>query len=345
LRARDTPRRFTRAPRSWVAGEGAMSRLRHTGVEFRRVASAREFGRVAVLVGGDSAEREVSLMTGKAVLEALLARGVDAAAFDPAERPLGELVAEGFDRAWIALHGPGGEDGALQGALEWLGLPYTGSGVLGSAVGMDKLRTKRLAQAAGVATPPWITLTGVADFERAVAELGLPLAVKPASQGSSVGMSRVAAASELPAAWRAAAALDPVVIAERWITGGEFTVAILQGEALPAIRIETPRTFYDYQAKYFADDTRYLIPCGLPAASESAMQDAALATFAATGAAGWGRVDFVMGADSRALLLEINTVPGMTGHSLVPMAAAAAGIDFAELVWRILETSFARERT
>src|SRR5262245_28224302 len=209
-----------------------MSRLRATGVEFRRVSSARDFGRVALLMGGDSAEREVSLMTGKAVLEALLSRGVNAAAVDPAERALGELVSEGYERAWIALHGPGGEDGALQGALEWLGLPYTGSGVLGSAVGMDKLRTKRLAQAAGVGTPPWIELTGATDFERAVSELGLPLAVKPVTQGSSVGMSRVGAPSELPAAWRAAAALDPVVIAERWITGGEFTVAILQGEAL-----------------------------------------------------------------------------------------------------------------
>jgi D-alanine-D-alanine ligase len=321
-----------------------MSRLRTTGVEFRRVASAGEFGRVAVLQGGDSAEREISLLTGRAVTEALTARGIDAAPFDPAERALGELVTEGFDRAFVALHGPGGEDGALQGALEWQGLPYTGSGVLGSAVGMDKLRTKRLAQAAGVATPPWIELNGAADFDRAVADLGLPLAVKPATQGSSVGMSRVASAADLPAAWRAASALDPVVIAERWITGGEFTVGVLQGAALPAIKIETPRDFYDYQAKYFADDTRYLIPCGLSPGAEAAMRRAALATFAATGATGWGRVDFVTGEDGRALLLEINTVPGMTSHSLVPMAARAAGIDFAELCWRILETSFARER-
>lgn len=323
-----------------------MSRLRASGVEFRRIASAKDFGRVAVLMGGDSAEREISLMTGKAVHEALIARGVDAVLFDPAGDALSELVAAGFDRAWIALHGPGGEDGALQGALEWLGIPYTGSGVLGSAVGMDKLRTKRLAQAAGVATPPWIELTGAPDFDRAVAELGLPLAVKPATQGSSVGMSRVTSAAELPAAWRAASALDPVVIAESWITGGgEYTVGILQGEALPAIRIETPRTFYDYQAKYFADDTRYLIPCGLAAPAEAALQKAALATFAATGASGWGRVDFVMGEDGRALLLEINTIPGMTSHSLVPMAARAARVDFPELCWRILETSFARART
>lgn len=322
-----------------------MSRLRATGVEFRRVKDAHEFGKVAVLMGGASAEREISLLTGNAVLEALVARGVQATAFDPSERPLTGLVEAGCDRVWIALHGPGGEDGAVQGALEWLGIPYTGSGVLGSAVGMDKLRTKQLAAAAGVATPRWLLLDGAADFERAVAELGLPIAVKPASQGSSVGMSRVEAAADLAAAWRAASALDPVVIAERWITGREFTVAILQGAALPAIAIETPRSFYDYQAKYFADDTRYLIPCGLAAPAEAAMQQAALMTFAATGACGWGRVDFVMGDDGVPLLLEINTVPGMTSHSLVPMAARAAGIDFEELVWRILETSFARERT
>ncbi|MGH8252291.1 MAG: D-alanine--D-alanine ligase [Steroidobacteraceae bacterium] len=321
-----------------------MSRLRASGVEFRRVGDVAAFGQVAVLMGGASAEREVSLMTGKAVLEALVARGVKADAFDPSERALSELAGWGCDRVWIALHGPGGEDGAVQGALEWLGLPYTGSGVLGSAVGMDKLRTKRLAAAAGVPTPPWVLLGGAGDFERATRELGLPLAVKPASQGSSVGMSRVDTAAELPSAWRAAAALDPVVIAERWITGREFTVAILHGAALPAIAIETPRTFYDYQAKYFADDTRYLIPCGLSAAAEAALGQAALAAFAAAGASGWGRADFVAGADAAPLLLEINTVPGMTSHSLVPMAAAAAGIDFPELCWRILETSFARER-
>ena len=321
-----------------------MSRLRPSGSEFRRIADAADFGQVAVLLGGASAEREISLLTGNAVLDALVARGVKAAGFDPAERALTDLVEAGCDRVWIALHGPGGEDGSLQGALEWLGLPYTGSGVLGSAIGMDKLLTKRLAQAAGLATPPWIELRGAADFERAVLEFGLPLAVKPATQGSSVGMSRVETAAELPTAWRAASALDPVVIAERWITGGEYTVGILQGEALPAIRIETPRAFYDYQAKYFAQDTRYLIPCGLPAAAESGIRQAALATFAATRAAGWGRVDFMMGKDGAPLLLEINTVPGMTSHSLVPMAAAAAGIDFPELVWRILETSFAHER-
>jgi len=301
--------------------------------------------KTAVLKGGRSLERQVSLRSGARVEDALTSLGHQVVPLDAGADLVQRLKQEEPDVAFIALHGPGGEDGALQGALEWLGIPYTGSGVLGSAIGMDKLRTKRLAQAAGVATPPWIELTGAADFGRAVSELGLPLAVKPATQGSSVGMSRVAAAAELPAAWRAASALDPVVIAERWITGGEYTVGILQGEALPAIRIETPRAFYDYQAKYFADDTRYLIPCGLAAPAEAALQKAALATFAATGASGWGRVDFVMGEDGKALLLEINTIPGMTSHSLVPMAARAAGVEFPELCWRILETSFARERS
>jgi len=320
-----------------------MSLLRSTGAEFRRVAEPREFGKVAVLLGGRSSEREVSLMSGTAVLEALLARGVDAHAFDPAELPLASLLAESFDRAWIALHGPGGEDGALQGALEWLGIPYTGSGVLGSAIAMDKLRTKQLALANGIATPAFRVLNGADDCRVAAEELGLPLAVKPATQGSSVGMSKVGKAEDLPAAWRAASALDPVVIAEPWITGMELTVPILQGEALPAIRIETPRTFYDYQAKYFADDTRYFIPCGLEAPAEAALQQAAMAAFRAAGAQGWGRVDFMMGSDGVPLLLEINTVPGMTSHSLVPMSARAVGIDFQELVWRVLETSFARE--
>ncbi len=321
-----------------------MSLLRNTGVEFRRIREPGQFGKVAVLFGGRSSEREVSLMSGRAVLAGLLRRGVDAHAFDPAERPLAALPAEGHDRAWIALHGPGGEDGAVQGALEWLGVPYTGSGVLGSAIGMDKLRSKQLALAGGLATPPFRVLRGADDCQRAVEELGLPLAVKPATQGSSVGMSRVERAEDLAAAWRSASTLDPVVIAEPWISGRELTVALLQGEALPAIRIETPRAFYDYQAKYLADDTRYHIPCGLDAAAEDGLRQAALAAFQVTGAQGWGRADYMVGEDGVPQLLEINTVPGMTDHSLVPMAARAAGIDFDELVWRVLETSFARDR-
>ena len=320
-----------------------MSSLRSTGAEFRRIQDARAFGKVAVLLGGRSSEREVSLMSGKAVLAGLQRRGVDAHGVDPAEQPLAALLAESFDRVFIALHGPGGEDGTVQGALEWLGVPYTGSGVLGSAIGMDKLRTKQLALANGLATPPFLVLSGADDCRRAAEELGLPLAIKPATQGSSVGMSKVERLEDLPTAWRSASALDPVVIAEPWITGQELTVAVLQGEALPAIRIETPRTFYDYQAKYFANDTRYHIPCGLEAGAERALQRAALAAFRAAGAQGWGRADFMMADDGVPLLLEINTVPGMTDHSLVPMAARAIGIDFDELTWRVLETSFARE--
>jgi D-alanine-D-alanine ligase len=320
-----------------------MSLLKSSGVEFRRVTEPREFGKVAVMLGGRSSEREVSLMSGNAVLEALRRRGVDAHPFDPAGQRLGTLLAESFDRVWIALHGPGGEDGTLQGALEWLGVPYTGSGVLGSAIGMDKLRTKQLALANGLATPPFAVLRGADDCRRAVEELGLPLAVKPATQGSSVGMSKVERAEDVLNAWRSASTLDPVVIAEPWIRGQELTVPLLQGEALPAIRIETPRSFYDYQAKYFADDTRYFVPSGLDAAAEESLQRAALAAFRAIGAQGWGRADYMLGADGVPMLLELNTVPGMTGHSLVPMSAKATGIDFDELVWRVLETSFARQ--
>lgn len=308
------------------------------------VTDAVAFGRVAVLLGGSSSEREISLLTGNAVLAALGRRGVEAIAFDPQERPLTDLVEARIDRAWIALHGPGGEDGSVQGALECLGIPYTGSGVLGSAVCMDKLRTKRLAAAVGVATADHVVLRGPEDFAGAVARLGLPLIVKPATQGSSVGMSKVERAEDLPAAWQAAASLEPVVFAEPWITGAEYTVAILKGRALPSIRIETPKVFYDYEAKYFRSDTLYFCPSGLAADAEARLGALALAAFDACAAAGWGRADFMMDASGAPLLLEINTVPGMTDHSLVPMAARATGMDFDELVWRILETSFARTR-
>src|SRR5215469_3975104 len=308
----------------------------------RRVSDPREFGRVAVLYGGDSSEREISLLSGNAVLEALKARGADAHAFDPRDEPLSDLLAARFERVWIALHGPGGEDGTLQGALEYLGVPYTGSGVMGSAIGMDKLRTKRLAQAIGVPTADFVVLTGPQDFDIALARLKLPLIVKPATQGSSVGMTKVEHAGGLAAAYAAAAQLESLVFAEPWLPGKEYTVAILQGAALPSIRIETPRTFYDYEAKYFRDDTRYFCPSGLPTDAEAHLASLALAAFDAVGASGWGRADFMMDAAGRPLLLEINTIPGMTSHSLVPMAARAVGIDFAELVWRVLETSFTR---
>jgi D-alanine-D-alanine ligase len=269
---------------------------------------------------------------------------VNAIAFDPAQRPLAQLATLSIERVWIALHGPGGEDGTLQGALEFLGVPYTGSGVLGSAIGMDKLRSKRLAQAAGVATPEFMVLHGAADLELALQRLGLPLIVKPATQGSSVGMTRVEHAEDLPEAWNAARRIESTVFAERWIVGGEYTVAILQDQALPSIRIETPRSFYDYEAKYFRDDTHYFCPSGLPLAAEQQLAALALASFEACGASGWGRADFMLDAGGQPLLLEINTVPGMTDHSLVPMAARAAGIDFDELVWRVLESSLTRTR-
>jgi D-alanine-D-alanine ligase len=318
-------------------------RLRYEPRMAKRVTDAQDFGRVAVLFGGDSSEREISLLTGNAVLAGLKRRGVDAHAFDPHDRALTQLVEQRFDRVWIALHGPGGEDGTLQGALEYLGVPYTGSGVMGSAIAMDKLRTKQLAQAIGVATSEYVVLGGPQDFDLAVERLRLPMIVKPATQGSSVGMTKVASAAELPAAYAAAAKFEPSVFAEAWLAGGEYTVAVLQGSALPSIRIETPQTFYDYQAKYFRDDTRYHCPSGLSGAAEKHLANLALAAFNAVGAEGWGRVDFMMDSTGRPLLLELNTIPGMTDHSLVPMAARVAGIDFDELVWRVLETSLVRK--
>ena len=318
--------------------------LRYDPQAMQRVTDAHDFGRVAVLLGGDSSERAISLLSGNAVLAALVRRGVAAHAFDPQARALSQLIDARFDRVWIALHGPGGEDGTLQGALEFMGVPYTGSGVMGSAVGMDKLATKRLAQSIGVATADFVVLRGPDDFDSALERLGLPMIVKPATQGSSVGMTKVERAADLAAAYQAAVALETSVFAEPWITGGEYTVAILKERALPSIRIETPRTFYDYEAKYFRSDTRYLCPSGLSAMAEEHLANLALAAFGAVGASGWGRADFMMDETGRPLLLEVNTIPGMTDHSLVPMAARALGIDFDELVWQVLETSCARVR-
>jgi D-alanine-D-alanine ligase len=317
-------------------------RLRHDPKTVRHVTDAKEFGRVALLLGGTSSEREISLKSGNACLAALLKRGVDAHPFDPKEKPLAELISRKFDRVFIALHGPGGEDGTLQGALEFLGLPYTGSGVMGSAIGMDKLRTKRLAQAVGIPTTDYMVLRSPADLDNCIERLGLPMIVKPATQGSSVGMTKVEKADQLLGAYQAAAMLEPDVFAEPWITGGEYTVAILQGRALPSIRIETPATFYDYQAKYFRNDTKYSCPSGLSPEAEKHLANLALATFAAVGAEGWGRADFMMDKAGKPYLLEINTVPGMTDHSLVPMAARALDISFEQLVWQVLETSFTR---
>jgi D-alanine-D-alanine ligase len=317
-------------------------RLRYDRHSTYRASLPADFGQVAVLFGGSSAEREVSLISGKAVLGALERRGVSVIGFDPAQRPLTDLLQLKVQRAWIALHGPGGEDGTLQGALEFLGIPYTGSGVMGSAIGMDKLRSKRLAQSVGIPTAEFVVLKEAQDLDVALERLGLPMIVKPGSQGSSVGMARVEHAQELPEAWKNALRTDPIVFAEPWITGAEYTVAILQGHALPSIRIETPKAFYDYEAKYLRNDTRYFCPSGLSSQAEQHLGKLALASFEVCGAEGWGRADFMMDKTGRPLLLEINTVPGMTDHSLVPMAAKTAGIDFEELVWRVLETSFAR---
>lgn len=306
----------------------------------RAVHDAREFGRVAVLLGGDSAEREISLMSGRAVHAALKRRGVDAQLLDPADGLLEPLGRGGFARAWIALHGRGGEDGRVQGMLELLGLPFTGSGVTGCAIAMDKLRSKYLLSGCGLATPRFLRLRGPEDFADAVEQLGLPLMVKPAAEGSSLGLTRVARAEELPAAFERAAAYRCEVFAEQWLDGPEYTAAILQGEVLPLVRIEAANGFYDYEAKYFSDATRYVCPCGLSPEAEGEYAALALRAFEAVGGEGWGRVDFMLADDGRAELLEVNTVPGMTSHSLVPMAAAEAGIDFDELCWRILETSY-----
>jgi len=303
------------------------------------VATARDFGRVAVLYGGFSSEREVSLETGAAVLKALQQRGVDVTAWDPANKSLAEFAAAGFERVWIALHGPGGEDGALQGAMEWLDMPYTGSGVMASAIAMDKVRSKRLFDAAGIPTPDYAVIRHHADAVMALEELGLPLIIKPAGEGSSVGMSKVFAPDELDKAVDLALKFGGVALAECCVVGDEVTVAVLQGEALPSIRIETPRVFYDYRAKYESDSTQYFCPGSDDAELEARYGELAVAAFAQLGCSGWGRVDFMSGADKEPKVLEVNTVPGMTSHSLVPMAAKQAGMDFAELCWRILETS------
>ena len=295
-----------------------------------------EFGKVAVMFGGKSAEREVSLNSGAAVLAALQRSGVDAHAFDPASQDLHELKEQGFERVFIALHGRFGEDGTVQGALELMGIPYTGSGVMASALAMDKFRTKLVWQAVNLPVPDFALLTSGSDWNAVIQQLGLPLFVKPANEGSSVGISKVKSVAELPAAFAEAAKHDSIVLAERYIGGGEYTVAIIGDQALPVIKIEPANEFYDYEAKYLRDDTRYLCPSGLSADTESEMQLLAQQAFAVIGGAGWGRVDFLKDASGKIYLLEINTSPGMTDHSLVPMAARVAGISFDQLVVEIL---------
>lgn len=303
------------------------------------MSNAKAFGRVAVLYGGRSTEREVSLKSGAAVLEALQGAGVDAYGIDAGADLAERLVADRPDRVFIALHGRGGEDGSLQGLLESLRLPYTGSGVLASALGMDKLRTKLVWQSLGLSTPRYEVLRDKSDCRAIFEQLGAPLIVKPVHEGSSIGMSKATNLAELEKAWDDAQQYDDQSLVEQWITGAEFTVGILDGRALPAIRLSTPHTFYDYNAKYLANDTQYLCPCGLPSEKEQELAELCLAAFHAVGCKGWGRVDVMQDQAGKFYLLEVNTVPGMTDHSLVPMAAAAAGLSFTDLVLAILASA------
>jgi D-alanine-D-alanine ligase len=294
-------------------------------------------GKVAVLMGGPSAEREVSLMSGRGVVEALRGKGVDAHAFDPAERELFELKREGFERVFIALHGRFGEDGTVQGALETLRIPYTGSGVLGSALAMDKWRTKLVWDASGIPTPRFAMVTPGTNWERLVELMGLPIIVKPVREGSTIGLTKAVEASQLPAAYELAARYDPLVIAEEFIEGQELTAAVLGESALPLVRIVAPEGNYDYRNKYFTDDTKYYCPSGIAQAVEDEIRQATLKCFRVLGCRGWGRADLILRADGSWSFLEMNTSPGMTGHSLVPMAAKAAGLSYADLCVKILE--------
>ena len=301
-----------------------------------KVKEASEFGRVAVIYGGNSNERSVSLDSGAAVLQALQNQGVDATHFDPKHQDITEL--RQYDRVFNVLHGRGGEDGLLQGVLQWFDIPQTGSGILASALGMDKVRTKQLWQGCGLSTAPFSLLTADTDWQQVVNMLGLPLIIKPVHEGSSIGMTKVNNLDELPAAYATAVQCGDVVMAERWITGREFTIVIIDDEAYPVIRLEPAdiTNFYDFEAKYNRNDTSYYIPCGLSAADEKHLQDLSLSAFRAVDAKGWGRIDAMQDEAGNFWLLEINTVPGMTSHSLVPMAAKARGMDFESLCWHIL---------
>ena len=308
----------------------------------RQAGDPRRFGKVAVLMGGESAEREISLRSGNAVLEALQSAGVNAHALDAAAPGFVRELGDGaYDRVFIALHGRGGEDGVMQGLLDVLGLPYTGSGVRGSALAMDQLRTKQVWQAAGGPTPGFVQLRSEADLGAVQPALGYPVIVKPAHEGSSIGISKADSDASLHEAWQLARQYDAEVFAEQWVSGGEYTCGILDGEALPLIRLETPNTFYDYQAKYESDATRYLVPCGLDPATEQLLQSGSLEAFLSVGGSGWGRVDFMLDDQGQPWFIEVNTVPGLTDHSLVPMAAQANGTGFTALVCRILETTLA----
>jgi len=302
------------------------------------------FGKVGVLYGGRSAEREVSIMSGTGVLQALKSRGIDAHGFDPAERSLADLAAENFDCVFIALHGRYGEDGSLQGALEQLGIPYTGSGVMASSVGMDKITTKIIWLSKNIPTPKYATVAPGDDLDKIVAELGLPLIVKPPLEGSTIGITKVERAEEFEAAVALAAGFDEVILAEEFVTGREFTVAVLgtgkDARALPIVEIVAPQGNYDYQNKYFTDDVKYLCPAPLDAALTEEIQKHAVDAYRALGCEGWARIDvLVRESDMRPFLLEVNTSPGMTGHSLVPMAARAVGISYEDLCIEILRSA------
>lgn len=295
--------------------------------------------KIGVLLGGRSAEREVSLKSGRAVLDALKTQQLDAHAFDPGIQDLADLFKQKFTRVFIALHGRFGEDGTIQGMLDLMNLPYTGSGVMASALAMDKWRTKLVWQAVDIPTPPYRLLNAHSDFQQIVADLGLPLMVKPVNEGSSIGMTKVVNAEELPAAYQRAKEFDPMVIAEQFISGMELTVSILGETALPVIRLETPRVFYDYEAKYLSDSTRYHCPCGLALAQEQTIQSLALRAFQVLGCRGWGRVDLMLDEQGKPYFLEANTSPGMTDHSLVPIAARQAGLSFEALARKIIDSA------
>lgn len=305
------------------------------------IQNAADFGKVAVLMGGTAAEREISLNSGNAVYQALKNNGIDAMAIDVTGSPIDALAGVKVDRVFNIMHGRGGEDGVLQGVLQVLGLPYTGSGVMASALSMDKLRTKLCWQGMGLTTPKWFVMQSQQDIDQCIDALGFPVIVKPAQEGSSIGMSKAKTREELVAALDTALQYKCAVYAEQWVQGQEYTVGILDGEALPAIRLQTPNEFYDFDAKYRANTTQYHCPCGLSAEREKALQDLALQACVGLDVKGWARVDVFIDRNDCAQLIEVNTVPGMTDHSLVPMAAKAAGVDFNELVWRILETSMA----
>ncbi|MCK5889915.1 MAG: D-alanine--D-alanine ligase [Methylococcales bacterium] len=304
------------------------------------IKQGKDFGRVAVLMGGDSAEREISLTSGKAVFDALKNLKVDVVSLDVGENPIPVLMDHKIDRAFNIIHGRGGEDGVLQSVLELMKIPYTGSGVKASALTMDKLRTKLCWQGAGLPTPQWVVLESEEDIEPCIEKLGFPVIVKPSEEGSSIGISKANDKEELQEALSVALKYQCDVYAEAWVKGSEYTVAVVNGEALPVIRLETPNTFYDFEAKYRSNTTTYHCPCGLTTEQENVVKSLALKACRVVGVKGWGRVDLFIDELGMTQLIEVNTVPGMTSHSLVPMAAKVDGVEFDELVWRILETSF-----